>query len=83
MSITALDESKLELILPSTKSRAYIGPLLACPECDPSAIPVEAEQSSDPSINCFGCLRGAAFGLCIEAAACLCLYGIWHLWHTL
>jgi|GEM_PF-3670618 hypothetical protein len=30
-----------------------------------------------------GCFRGLRYALAIEAAACLLLYGLWHLWRII
>jgi hypothetical protein len=83
MSVTALDEFELELVVPSTNSRAYIGPLLAAADFETPIGYTGIRPSPALAPSGLGCLRGAAFGLLVEAVAGLCLYGAWQLWHTI
>jgi hypothetical protein len=42
-----------------------------------------ADRVVRPGSDGMGCVRGIRIALAIEAAAGLCFYGLWHLWHIL
>jgi hypothetical protein len=80
----ALIQTKVELSDASMRfEEIYSGPLPACPECEalasahPKAKPVYVSGAA-----ALRGAKGALMALGTEAAAALCLLGLWWLWHN-
>ncbi len=61
----------------------YSGPLPACHQCKaPALAPAKADDMYESSAVALRGAKGALMALGAEAAAALCFFGLWWLWHN-
>lgn len=82
MASQVLEEYEVEAFHASARANAYGAPSWApeiggAPAFDEEADLLESKASG------FRCAKGLLIALGLEAAAALCFYGVWHLWHIL
>jgi hypothetical protein len=64
-----------------TSENAFPGLVLARSVCTSRCADEQSPRLSDPGMEGARCVRGSLIGFGMEAAAALCLYGLWQAWH--
>ena len=80
--VRALENIEQEALPVASQLSAHAGRVTAF-EYETPTFGAEADHESELVPDGLGLVRGIRIALAIEAAAGLCLYGLWHLWHIL
>jgi hypothetical protein len=83
MAGQVLEEFEVESFHASALANSYAGPLWAPSDGRASTFREEADGLYVSRADSFRCAKGLMVALGMEAAAALCFYGLWHLWHIL
>ena len=83
MASQILQEFEIESFHASALADTYAAPLWAPSDGEADAFYEEADGLYVSRADSFRCAKGLMVALGLEAAAALCFYGLWHLWHIL
>ena len=64
-------------------TNSYAGPLVAPAALETEALAKQMDSQSEFKANTPRCARGFLYAIGLEAAAALCIYGIWQVWHII
>ncbi len=82
MSVRTFHNFEVGVLLSSTQSAAYNGPLMGASATE-FADSAAQERLSESPLEGPRCMKGLITGLGLEVAMALTIYGIWHLCHSL
>lgn len=83
MSVRTFENFEIGLLLSSTQSASYSGPLMGAVETDNPFSAAEMERLSESGVEGPRCIKGLITGIGLEVVMAFCFYGVWHLWHIL
>jgi len=83
MTNSAVCDFETEALTASSLTELDAGFEAALFLCEAPEFAMETGYQSPTAARGPRLLRGALWGFCMEAAAAIFIYGIWHLWHLL
>lgn len=83
MSVRAFEHLETGMLLSSTQSAAYRGPLLGSANGEASLLTAERDGLTESPLEGPRCIKGILMGIGLEVLAAFSIYGVWHLVRTL
>ena len=83
MSVRAFEHLEIGVLLSSTQSAEYSGPLLGVSESEGPFSSAEMETLAESRLEGSRCVKGIIMGISLEVLMAFTIYGAWHLVHSL